>query len=422
MTSLLAPSLPASGSGWRTAPVHRLDRSAVLLAFLAFPVALLPDVAGMSPGAAGWGLALFVGVLAFLIVPIPFEAVRSSALFLMFLTYAVASLVWSIDFGKGLQVLAQFGAVMVAYVAGWRMMAAGSEFILWLRRLSVWLLPASLIVFVNASADGVSRFGWVRGGNTARPMVMMLALLFVLSTIGRSRRYTLVVFGFALLVAVGSGGRMGTAVVGVMLILTPALRAGWRARVGLVLVGLATLAFLIQFESIQERLFVGQQEGELTDIVTLEGNFNTAGRNQNWPNIIEICGTRTAVGHGAGSAGEITTEATAGKTTHPHNDYLRTYCEFGLVGAGLFWAFFVMAGWRAFTLLRHARATRLEAEFGGAAALALVALLMFAATDNIVIYTATFMAAAGVVWGASDRALTEAERRSALAAAVVGRG
>jgi O-antigen ligase len=340
----------------------------------------------------------------------------------VFLTYAVASLVWSIDFGKGLQVLAQFGAVLVAYVAGWRLMAAGSQFIIWLRKLSLWLLPASLIVFVNASADGVSKFGWVRGGNTARPMVMMLALLFLLSTIGRSRRYTLVVFGFALLVAVGSGGRMGTAVVGVLLILTPGLRAGWRARVGLVLVGLAALAFLIQFESIQERLFVGRQEGELTDIVTLEGNFNTAGRANNWPNIIEICGTQTAIGHGAGSAGVITNEATAGRTTHPHNDYLRTYCEFGMVGAGLFWAFFVAAGWRGVKLFRHARATRLEAELGAASTLALVALLMFAATDNIVIYTATFMAAAGVVWGASDRAFHEAERRSVLSAAVVGRG
>ncbi len=394
---------------------HPLDRSAVLLAFLAFPAALLPNITSVSPGGVGWGLALFVGALGFLMIPLPESAARTLALFLAFMTFGLASLAWTLEFGKGLQVLAQFAAVGVAYVAGWRAAAADAMFVKHLSRLATWLIPTSLIVFVNAAFDGASRFGWVRGGNTARPMVMMLALLFLLSTLGRSRRYTLTVFSIVALITIASGGRMGTAVLGVMLLLTPALRAGVRARAALLVAGLIILSVLIQFDSVQERLFVGRETGELTDIVALENNFNTAGRSQNWPRVIEVCSPQPVIGHGAGSAGVLTSEATFGRTPHPHNDFLRTFCEFGILGSALFWSFFLVVAARGIRLFSHRNASGLEAEVGAMGALAVVALLMFATTDNVIIYTATFMAAAGVIWGVADRTLHEVRHRQPLA-------
>lgn len=398
-------------SGWTGLKAHPLDRAAIILVYLAFPMALLGEFRGVTVGALGWGLALLVGAIAFLVVPLAVDLVRSASLFVAFMAFGVTSLLWSIDFAEGLQVLAQFATVGVAYVAGWRAMGADRAVRAKLSKLSLWLLPAALIVFLNAASDGASTFGWIRGGNAARPMVMMLALLFLLGTVGRSRSFTLMAWGGAFLIAVASGGRMGVAVLGVMLILTPALRASWKTRLALVGLGFAVLALLIQFDSVQERLFVGREEGQIQDILALEGNFNTAGRSQNWPRIYSACSDEPILGLGAGAAGLITLEATAGRTPHPHNDYLRTFCEYGLVGSGLFWGFFLLLGWRGWRLFRHRAATQIESEMGSVGALAVVALLMFATTDNVIVYTATFMAAAGVIWGIMDRTLSEVEGR-----------
>lgn len=395
---------------------HPLDRAEIILVYLAFPLALVGDIAGVTLGAVGWILALLVGAMAFFVVPLPTAAVRTTIPFLAFLSLGVVSLLWTNDFNNGIQELAQFAAVAVAYFAGWRMMGADEGTPLKMSRLSLWLLPAALIVFINAYADGASTLGWIRGGNAARPMVMMLTLLFVMATIGRSRRYTLFLWGAVFLVALASGGRMGVAAMGVILVLIPAIRLSWKGRLALVAVGLAMVAFLIQFEAIQERLFLGREEGELTDIVTLEGNFNTAGRSENWPRVIEECSDEPMIGHGAGSAAAITLQATAGRTPHPHNDYLRIWCEYGYTGSVFFWGFFVLAGLRGLRLYRHRHATPTESELGAAGALVLVALLMFASTDNVVVYTATFMAAAGVIWGITDRALVNVEDRSRMLA------
>lgn len=391
--------------------MHPLDRAEILLVFVAFPLALVGDIAGVSMGAVGWILALMVGLLAFFVLPLPAPSLRTTAPFFAFLCFGVMSLVWTIAFTEGLQELAQFTAVLVAYLAGWRAMAADQTVPFTLSKVSIWLIPTSLIVFFNAAVDGASTFGWIRGGNAARPMVMMLALLFLMGSLGRSRRYTIVLWSAVFLIAVASGGRMGVAVIGLMLILTPALRVGWKSRLALVGVGLAALGFLIQFESVQERLFVGREEGELTDIVTLEGNFNTAGRDQNWPQVIALCSDHSTLGQGAGSSDPITLEATRGRTSHPHNDYLRVWCEYGYTGSLMFWGFFLMVGLRGWRLFRHPGASQIESELGAIGGLAVIALIMFAMTDNIVVYTATFMAAGGVIFGISDRALHEVENR-----------
>ena len=390
-----------------------MDRAEILLVYVAFPLALIGDLAGVSMGAVGWIMALMIGLLAFFALPLPTGAIRTTAPYLSFLCFGIVSLLWTISFTEGVQELAQFAAVLVAYLAGWRAMAADSTVASTLSKLSVWLIPACLIVFFNAAVDGASVFGWIRGGNAARPMVMMLSLLFLMGTLGRSRRYTLFLWGGAFLIAVASGGRMGVAVLGILLILTPALRVGWKARMALVGVGLATLAFLIQFEGVQERLFVGREEGEISDILTLEGNFNTAGRDQNWPQVIASCSDHSTFGQGAGSAGTITLEATNGRTSHPHNDYLRIWCEYGYTGSVMFWGFFLMVGLRGWKLFRHPAASPTESELGAIGGLAVLSLLMFAMTDNIVVYTATFMAAGGVIWGITDRALHAVETRPA---------
>lgn len=386
--------------GWPTR--HPFDRMTIVLVFAAFPIALIGDLGGLNLGSAAWLAVLVFGLLGMSLVPMQSALWRSLSMFVIFMAYGVASLLWTIDFAEGVKFLAQTAAVGVAYVAGWRAAIRDDALVAKLRRWAPWLMPAGLIVFFNAAIDGASIFGWIRGGNVARPMVMMLALLFLLGSVGRSRRFAIALWAGALLLAFASGGRMGMAVMGVMLILSPVLRWSWRRRLVLLGIGLLALTIAIQFDAVQDRLFLGRQEGELEDILTLERNFNTAGRSNNWPRIFEACSPGATFGHGAGSNRMLTWEATIGATPHPHNDFLRTYCDFGVAGSWFFWFFFLSVGVRGLRLYRHRLSSRIESETGAVAALTVLALLMFAATDNVIVYTSTFMAAAGVILGMSD--------------------
>jgi O-antigen ligase len=402
VSTSLASRTVGSGASASRLHIHPLDWTVILVAFLAFPLALLGEVDSVSLGSLGWVTILGVGLLAGLVVPLSYHILRSMALWIAFLALGVTSLLFTTDFAEGVQILAQYSVVGVAYVSGWRALDADSRLLGRLRGFSLWLIPAGLIVFVKSMLDGRFAFGWLVG-DAARPMVMMLSLLFLLATLDRPRRFTAWVWAGTFLIAIASGGRMGIAVLALMLALTPALRLSGKTRVAIAVGGIVMLSLLIQFEAVQERLFVGRQEGELADIVSLEGNFNTAGRAENWPRIAEACSDKEAFGYGAGSSALLTLEATAGLTEHPHNDYLRTYCEFGFVGSALFWGFFALAGIRGWRLFRDRRASSLESQIGAVSGLAVLALLLFALTDNVVTYTATFMVAAGVIWGMSDR-------------------
>lgn len=391
--------------------IHTLDWTVILAAFLGFPMAMIGQVDNVSLGTIAWVGIIFAGGLAALVAPIELSTLRALLPFLLFLGYGTATLILTTDFVDGMQILFQYAAVAVAYVAGWRAYEADRHLLGTVQRLAIWMLPAALIVFGKALLDGRFSFGWLVGDG-ARPMVMMLSLLFLIATIGRTRRFTLLLWAALLLVAVASGGRMGTAVLGLMVVLTPAIRVNAKTRLAIIAAGLVALSLVVQFDAIQDRLFVGRSAGELSDIVSLEGNFNTAGRAENWPRIAEECASGAMFGNGAGSSARLTSQATAGKTEHPHNDYLRTYCEFGLVGSAFFWSFFLLVGFRGWQLFRDRRATPIESELGAVGGLAVLALLTFATTDNVVTYTATFMAAAGVLWGMSDRTYHDVSNRA----------
>ena len=167
----------------------------------------------------------------------------------------------------------------------------------------------------------------------------------------------------------------------------------------LAFLGLALFAVSLQFDAVQDRYFVGRSEGTIQDILLLEQNFNAAGRDNNWPAVYEACSKRHLWGFGAGATAMITLDATGGRTGHPHNEFLRIYCESGIVGLAVFWSFFLRVGWRGLALFR----TR-NNEVGATAALAVLALLFFSSTDNATIYTGIFMLPLALILGIAERA------------------
>jgi O-antigen ligase len=99
-----------------------------------------------------------------------------------------------------------------------------------------------------------------------------------------------------------------------------------------------------------------------------------------------------------GSASQISESVSSGGFGQPHNDYLRTYCETGLVGSILFWGFFLAAGVRSCMLAVRGQDRQLHAGAG----LLVLALILFALTDNPMVYTAHFMTPLAAVLGLSE--------------------
>ena len=126
--------------------------------------------------------------------------------------------------------------------------------------------------------------------------------------------------------------------------------------------------------SIQDRLFSGDQ---------FQGfgfTLNTEGRAVLWRWVLDDIATSPWLGHGAGHATNVirTAALTAGE---PHNDYLRILDDFGLVGLVLWLISIVSVIVRAIMIGRAYGSDKAYT-----AALAIFAVSVVAATDNVLIY------------------------------------
>ena len=114
---------------------------------------------------------------------------------------------------------------------------------------------------------------------------------------------------------------------------------------------------------------------------------------------MEVCSTTPIFGNGIGAAYSLSLQVTSGGINQPHNDYLRTYCDVGLAGSVLVWGFFLFLAVRSVRRYRQGIGNR---DLQAAAGLAVLAFLLFAVTDNIIVYAAHFMAPLGIVLGLAD--------------------
>ena len=145
--------------------------------------------------------------------------------------------------------------------------------------------------------------------------------------------------------------------------------------------------------------FFFNEEATLTDVVTLSDQLNTAGRRELWPELVKRCSPAAMTGLGISSSNALSVKLSG--LDHPHNEYLRVYCDEGWIGSILIWSFFAWATVRSWRGALEGQDTSLHAAAGQLT----LALLLFAITDNPLDYTALFMAPMAVILGLSDRAL-----------------
>ncbi len=122
--------------------------------------------------------------------------------------------------------------------------------------------------------------------------------------------------------------------------------------------------------------------------------LNTSGRSQLWALVVRSAQEHPWIGQGAGSASEVVT-ARYPFVGQPHNDYLRLWHDFGLIGLALF-----VLGYGSLLVSAVRRARRTAPEHRGihwSAALALAAVGAAAATDNPLIYPFVMIPLAVVV-------------------------
>jgi hypothetical protein len=407
----MQPSLPTGPPSTGRSPLaRRRNRSETVLVFIfaIIPLTFLQNkVLGFQM--SGWSWLVVLAGVGLLVVtePLPRRAVSMLLPYLLFLLYACATLTWTPIFGEGVATLTQVVVPALAYLLAWRV-RLNADLMERLRKTCLRGIGIAAVLAVAVQGGLYGPFGLEL---SPRPMAISLVVLFVCATIhSRSWRFTVLTGGVSLAIAMATGSRMSSLVLLVLLLISPSLGLHWPGRLVIALACLVLVLLVSQTEAFKQRFFFNEG-ASLTDVLTLSDNVNTAGRRELWPKLLKVCHSTSTTGQGIGASTPLSFTLSDGALDHPHNDYIRSYCDEGWIGSALVWFFFVAAGLRSWAGVFTGRDVQLH----GAAGQVVLALLIFAITDNPLSYTAHFMVPMAVILGFSDRMLAEARRATAQA-------
>jgi hypothetical protein len=402
MSTQLVRSSPGRAVRWLTRAQNLL-----MLVFALIPLTFVQNrVLGFQ--VSGWSWLLVLAAVGPLVVtePLPQRALGLLLPYLLFLVYACATIAWTPSFGEGVATLAQFTVPALIYLLAW-CVPYDPSFLARLRKVCLWALGVAALLAIAVRSGLPSSLGLEL---SPRPMAISLVVLFIVTTLhSRSWRFTLLMGGGSLAIAIATGSRMSSLVLLVMLLVSPSLRVPLRGRVAIAAASVVLVVLISQTAAFKERFFFSER-ASLMDVLTVSENVNTAGRRELWPRLLEECTPTSVAGRGIGSSTLLSFDLSRGSLDHPHNEYIRCYCDVGWIGSILVWMFFLAAGIRSWA----GAFTGPDKSLHGAAGQVVLALLIFAITDNPLSYTVHFMAPLAAILGFSDRALVEAQRSPRL--------
>jgi len=358
-----------------------------------------PWVLGFRPSGLAWIFLLVVTVFVLLARPPGRTMLRYGIPFIAYVAFALMSLAWSPAPRVGLQSVAQFATVLAVYAVGMSMGSAKSRQIPRLRRVAqLGLFIAAGLAIAPVVAPSVPNLT----GSATRSLAIAAVCLYVFATLGqRSWSIDLAVGGLAIATCLVTGSRTASVVVVAMLFISAALRQNTvRLLVLSAVLALSGIA-LVNTTAFQERMF-HSSEGSIGDVLSMNPNFDTSGRAEIWGELAGRCSESPWWGTGFGSADLYTEEFTSGILSQPHNDYLRTYCDTGAVGTIVFWSFILAVIYRGIRFFFGGPRLPGRGAWPVASIQLAVAILLFALSDNVLIYTAQFMAPAALAFSGSD--------------------
>jgi O-antigen ligase len=399
MTTELVGAGPGRG-------VRRRTRAETVLVFV-FAIIPLTFIGNQVLGfqMSGWSWLLVLAAVSLLVLtePLPRRAVGMLLPYLLFLGYACASLTWTLSFNEGVATLTQFVVPALVYLLAWRV-RLGADLLRRLRKASLRGLGIAVLLAAVTVQGGL--YGPLGVRLSPRPMAISLVVLFVAATLhSTSWRFTVLVGGIALAIAIATGSRMSSLVLIIMLLTSPSLGLRWQGRVAIAVACVLLVVLISHTEAFKKRFFFNEG-ASLVDVLTVSNNVNTAGRRELWPLMLRECSATSITGLGIASSTALSSQLSGGTLDHPHNEYIRSYCEGGWIGSILIGLFFLAGLLRSWAGAFTGRDKALH----GAAGQVVLALLIFAITDNPLSYTAHFMAPLAAILGFSDRALAEAGR------------
>ena len=383
----------------------------------------LPDVGGFHYTGYLWSLLLAIGVLLILhrrrTVAFPWQ------LWFPWFGYVVLSLAWGgIHWLPNVQDPAQMiTPLIVGIVASFAVRTEAQ--LEKMMRAFVYCLALVAFVFVFFWYGPGAPYQADGSGYCVRPAAMTMAFIGCLF-VARSRKTTLAsLLGWltCLAVTVLSGSRMATVVLLTLWLIAPLYRH-LRSRV--LVAGAMCLAALALFYSpiFQERFFPSGDGGSLTQVV--QGDYDGAGRFEVWPVVWQEAQKNLVFGAGAGEVGRFAERAQIPLSlSRPCNDFLRVIFEYGILGLVILVITVLRQMWLLYKLRRISRnpgvTWALAASFLGFAAT-----MMFASTENVLVYGVYFMhplfAITGAAIGLTVREQYRAQRETVRATAPLARG
>jgi hypothetical protein len=157
-------------------------------------------------------------------------------------------------------------------------------------------------------------------------------------------------------------------------------------RIGALLLIAAVGLGLFYSPRVQKKMFYSGQ-GELSDI--LNEDFATTGRSSIWEHMYTQAHDELLTGHGTGAGETLIFKFVGGDRRYPHNDWLLTYFDYGVLGIVVFIGSMLLTIWDCLRKARRCRQpeTRVMLLAGASAFIPFMLLMM---TDNIMVYASFF--------------------------------
>jgi O-antigen ligase len=252
-------------------------------------------------------------------------------------------------------------------------------FILRCRHLGVALI---LIALWHTGVLLTGKIPMVTGLAAHAGTALLLCNLFAAGYVSGNRK-DLFWWGLMVAVPVFAVTRTAIAVAGFTLPLTFA-PLHKKKRILFLIIGIAVALILFFTPRIQHKMFRSGR-GKISDIKS--NDFKDAGRKFMWKQITLRIKQKPLLGHGTGS-GETFTNKLTGGLAYPHNDWLLTLHDHGILGTTVYALCLLMSVWHALRLAKTTSGETRVLFFAGAASFVSLALMMI--TDNIMVYASYF--------------------------------
>lgn len=308
---------------------------------------------------------------------------------------------------------------------------------------TLMLLVAPLVAWAASAVIGRRELKWLLRALT--PLALVLVAFFVLSTFGLLPRGVgyqeaaagmtlalcaahfapglyagkwshMVIWFLCVATAPLSGMRTLTAVA-LLTPIFPAVRLGVKKRtmalLGCSLLGLAA----ISLPSFQREMSPTGAEVSPLQVVEGEEELFTSGRDIYWPVFIDEGMEHPIWGGGSDAAGRFGERRFSG-LRHPHNEYIRIFFDYGIIGLLLFFIPFAYCTWDLWRRCRREKdklvRDALSLSFAG-----LIMFLLLAITDNVILYIQFYgcllFCIMGAAYGLSDKQRNSSNARQSRA-------